>query len=276
MEASIASRGDALMSEDGVALAKSYAAEQEREALASAAWRNAPEAAKELAQEAWDDPWQTAKSVGITFASAVAAGKLFSMIIPARGPAALMTGAVMTIPLVTREYHRWNQASDLATLPGADMDEIGKDLAKGTFSTIGHTGLGFLGGTVGSRLGTSIATSDTMLGQWSQNTQRKVLALENEALLGLSKIPQVLSEQRAASVGIGSNVQRAAVAAEQGGVWFAPRNSLMETRMTQLGAGATEGAMPQHDAQEPPRREESRPGFLCDNRSQPHRGARWY
>lgn len=206
----------------------------ENRSLAMETMQQLPSAAKEMAVEAWEHPLKTAGHVALTLGTAAVAGKVFSAILPSRGPAALLAGGLMTLPLVSREYLRWKHAGEQLQ-NGADFEQVSHELAKGTLGTTVETTLGFAGGVLGTRIGPNPANTETAFGRWSQQTQRQVLNLENKALLGLSKLPDLVGDRTAATVAIGET----ATAAEKG-VWFAGKNSFMETRVRQLNQAQTE------------------------------------
>jgi hypothetical protein len=246
MNASSASVGAFFMGKgEQLAIALSNSNELEHKSLAMETLQQVPSAAKEMAVEAWEHPLKTAEHVALTMGTAAIAGKVFSMIIPARGPAAMAAGLMMAVPLATREYLRWNHAAEMARQPGANMDEISHELAKGTLGAAVDTSLGFLGGTLGAKLGPDLSTADNAVGRWSQKTQRSVLDLENKALIGLNKLPDLVADRRAGTVAIGqqSLTAEGATAAVDKQVWFAGKNSFMETRVAQLQQEA--GVMPE-------------------------------
>lgn len=147
--------------------------------------KHIPDATEELLKDAREHKLETAKHVAFTLGASAVAGKVFSMFIPGRGPAALAAGALFSIPLVSREYYRWSSAYQAADQPGANLDLIAKQLAKGTVSSGSDLALGFVGGTIGSSIGRQVATSETALGALSQKAQRGVLELENRTLTTL-------------------------------------------------------------------------------------------
>lgn len=200
--------------------------------------KNMPEAKDEFLAEAWQNKADTAKRVGLTLGASAVAGKLFSMMIPARGPAAMMAGVIFTIPLVTREYWRWQGAYKQAETPGADLDAIAKGLAKGTVQSTTDLGLGFVGGTIGAGVGRNIATSETALGRFSQSAQRKVLAAENQTLVGLRNLPDLLTTKPAGQSSMTLGLTPETTAATS--AWFARPNSLMATRIAQLAPDGTQ------------------------------------
>ena len=208
------------------AIAMANENEQEHRSLAGEMFRQMPSAAKEMAKEAWEHPWKTAEHVGLTLGTAAIAGKAFSLLLPSRGPAAIATGLVMTIPLGTREYFRWQHASD-ALAKGADFDTVAHDLAKGTLSAAGDTALGFAGGTIGTHMFPGLGTSDTMVGRLSQQAQRKVLAAENATLKGINNLGQRTATAEDA-------ISATSFMDAPQGAWFAKTNSLLETRMNQI------------------------------------------
>lgn len=220
------------------AIAMANDKENESRSLAGEVLHQIPSAAKEMAAEAWEHPWQTAGHVAATLGTAAVAGKVFSLLLPSRGPAAIATGLVMTLPLGTREYYRWQHASQ-ALERGADFETVAHDLAKGTLSAAGDTALGFIGGTIGTRMFPELSTSDTAIGRASQAAQRKVIEAENAALKGLNRLG---GRGTAAQGEAGAATGGAAAEAEMAnGAWFARKNSVLETRMNQI----SDAPMPQ-------------------------------
>ncbi len=200
-----------------------------------------PDAAAHLLEDAWDHKIATVKHVALTLGTAAAAGKLFSLFIPARGPAAIAAGVVFTIPLVAKEYERWSGATTLAQDPDSDIEELAKGLARGTLGSGGDLVLGFVGGGIGSSLGRRVATSETAIGRFSQTAQRGVLSAENETLLMLNRLPDILPGRRSPQPKL--VLTPAEDAAAGNAVWFARRHSLMESRLHQ--AAEAPRAIPQ-------------------------------
>lgn len=190
-------------------------ANNEQDSLFLETVKQVPDATRELIEDAWAHPVDTAKHAALALGTGIVAGKLFSMFIPARGPAALATGVLFTLPLAAKEYERWSKASELANDPGANVHDIAKDLARGTLTSGADLALGFAGGAIGSRLGHEVATSDTMFGRMSQRSQRALLKVENKILVGAKGLPETVANR---------SVQTA----------LSLRSPLMETRMTQL------------------------------------------
>jgi hypothetical protein len=146
-----------------------------------------PEAAKELAVEAWHHPLDTAVHVGKTLVESAAAGALLGAIIPSRGPAAVLTGLAFMAPVAIGEYKRYKDAQEQIQA-GGNRDEIVHNFARGSVSDLGNLGLSFIGGGLGTEAGHWLAQSDTSVGAGAQSLQRMIINGENKAMLTASSL----------------------------------------------------------------------------------------
>ncbi|MBX9686494.1 MAG: hypothetical protein K2X27_07315, partial [Candidatus Obscuribacterales bacterium] len=89
-----------------------------------------PSAAKELAQEAWAHPLDTAVHAVKTAGSGMLFGAALGYLVPGRGPCAAILGAAFTIPAVTGAYRRVNQAMLDAQHSNANIRYIAHGLAR--------------------------------------------------------------------------------------------------------------------------------------------------
>src|SRR5262249_27994075 len=123
------------------------------------------------------------------------AGGLLSYLLPSRGPAALAVTGIMMIPMGISGYRNYQEGLKKVQ-EGGDMESAAHDLAKLAVGGLGDLALGFGGGWVGAGLGRKVAFSDTALGSASSEIQKTVIKGENKALIGLAKLPDMMSGNR--------------------------------------------------------------------------------
>lgn len=140
-----------------------------------------PSAAKELAYEAWQNPVDTAISVGKTVGTGAVMGAALGYLIPGRGTVAAIIGTAFTIPAAINTYKHFNHAYQAAQNSNADVNAIAKAFAKDALVETGNFALGTAGGLIGSEIGRGIAMSRTPVGEFGQSVQRLVLKAENKA-----------------------------------------------------------------------------------------------
>ena len=211
-----------------------------REVLLKAA-RDIPSAIGDLASEAYHHPVDTLVHAGKTLGSAAVMSTVLGAIIPSRGPAELLTAAAFTVPLLLGEYHRFKGTYDAAQMPGANIDILAKELARGTVSDTTDIGLSVIGGAAGGIAGRRLATSDTALGAKLQTAQRGVLWTENKSMMLLAKVPEFFKSNSTPAEGIVSSgadgmFATAAPAAGMQPAWFArfaPNTDALNTRLAQ-------------------------------------------
>src|SRR5215470_17651201 len=105
-----------------------------------------PEAGVELAKEAWDNKLATTIHVGTTLGTSALAGALFSYVLPARSPVSLAIGGIMMLPTAIHMVKGLIKAHEEASQPGADVHQVGHDLAKESVAGAFDLGLNFAGG----------------------------------------------------------------------------------------------------------------------------------
>lgn len=223
-----------LLDDEGSPDVESTAGQLFRETL-----KSVPSAAAELAREAWDKPLETGLHVVATVGGAAAVGSVLGAFIPSKGPAELIAGAVFTLPILMGEYSRVRDVYKRASLPGANMEGLGHELARGTVSDAGNIGLCFAGGHLGGKLGHRIAGSNTKLGESLQDIQRSVLRGENRALLAVDALPELFTARKVASIEAQGLTTPAVGPGAQNGqrrAWFASTDSPLSNRIAQVQA----------------------------------------
>lgn len=162
------------------------------------AMKQLPSATVELAKEAWENPWDTAKHVGKTLVTSAAIGTAIGAVIPGRGAAAKAIAAAFTLPMVYHSGQRIKYYWDEGNKPGANADLLGHSLARETVSGTAEFGLNMAGGLAGGMAASRIATSETTAGWLAQSAQRAILRGENAMLVrmhqfGNKTLPQGLA-----------------------------------------------------------------------------------
>lgn len=147
-----------------------------------------PNAAKELAYEAWQNPVDTAISVAKTVGTGAVMGTALGYLIPGRGTVAAIIGTAFTVPAVINTYKHFNHAYSAAQNSNADINAIAKAFAKDALVETGNFALGTAGGLIGSEIGRSLAMSRTPIGTLGQASQRMILKAENKAYDTISSI----------------------------------------------------------------------------------------
>lgn len=141
-----------------------------------------PAATADLAGEAWKNPGHTAKHAMTTVGLSAVMGSALGYILPAKGPAALIAGAAMTVPLVYGGIKKLVAAADAANEPGSDHKYIARQLARDTVSGAAEITLSFAGGIAGAEGGYALAASRGRMGSFSQTAQRGIMSAENQML----------------------------------------------------------------------------------------------
>src|SRR5262249_19749759 len=147
------------------------------------AFTQVPSAGVELAKEAWDHPLDTTIHVGTTLGVSALAGAAFSYLLPARSPFSLAIGGIMMIPTAIHMVKGLIKAHDDAAQAGADVHQVGHDLAKQSLAGAFDLGLNFAGGYAGAEGAYRLADSDTALGAASRDFRGKILDVENKGLV---------------------------------------------------------------------------------------------
>ncbi|MCC6977589.1 MAG: hypothetical protein IT343_04670, partial [Candidatus Melainabacteria bacterium] len=148
--------------------------------------KHLPSATSELASEAWQNP---SKSIGHgikTLATAAIAGKLMGYILPARGPAALVVGVGLTVPLLYQGYKKITGATEEAQLPGANADYVAHQLARSTVAGSTDFALNLVGGAAGIEGGYIAKSHASSIGRFGQSAQRSILEGENKFLSAIA------------------------------------------------------------------------------------------
>ncbi len=141
-----------------------------------------PSATSDLVAEAWENPRRTVLHAGKTVLEAAAMGTAIGYIVPARGPASMIVGAVLTAPAIYHAGARLMKANEDSLDPLANQQAIAKLLARDTVAGTANLGLSFAGGMAGSELGYRLAKSDGVFGRFGQASQRGILKIENRGL----------------------------------------------------------------------------------------------
>ena len=147
-----------------------------------------PSAARELAYEAWQNPVDTAISVGKTVGTGAVMGAALGYLIPGRGTVAAIIGTAFTIPAVVNTYKHFNHAYSAAQNSNADINAIARGFAKDALVETGNFALGTAGGLIGSEIGRSVAMSRTPFGELGQASQRMILKAENKTYDAVSSL----------------------------------------------------------------------------------------
>ena len=200
--------------------------------------KDIPTVIEDLAVEAWHHPLDAALHAGKTIGTAAVMSTVLGAVIPSRGPAELLTAAAFTVPLLVGEFRRFRGTYDAAQQPGANIDALAYELAKGTVKDTGDIGLSVIGGAAGGAFGRSLATSDTALGARLQTVQRGVLRMENKSMMTLAKAPEWFNGAPTAAEGTMSTALGAATPVNMGmqPAWFsrfAPNTDALNARLAQ-------------------------------------------
>ncbi|MFN8657357.1 MAG: PHP domain-containing protein [Candidatus Obscuribacterales bacterium] len=202
------------------------------EVLLSAA-KQIPSATVEMAQEAWDHPWDTAKHVGKELATSAGIGMVLGAVIPGKGVATKVIAAAFTVPMVWHGTQRLRYYWDEGNQAGANADLLGHSLARETVSSTANLGLSLAGGMAGGYVGGRIATSETTAGFMAQSAQRSILRGENALLLRLYGAAESATAPGAlAGTGTGAVSRAAGDMTEL--PTFAPQKPMANTRLQQL------------------------------------------
>lgn len=209
----------------------------------------APGATVELARQAWEHPWQTSRHALKTVGVAAGTGLVLGALIPARGPVAAAVGIAFTFPLVLDTASKIRKFYEAGQRPGADHEVLGQALARDLVTTGAEVGLSVLGGYAGASAGVRLAGSETLAGAALQKGQRVILRGENRALVGLTRVPDLVATRTAGSAAAAGAGGEAVLAADVAGAshagltrqpWFTGRNSLLRQRLAQFDAPAQE------------------------------------
>ncbi|HEY9787304.1 MAG TPA: PHP domain-containing protein [Candidatus Obscuribacterales bacterium] len=142
-----------------------------------------PEAAVELAKEAWNHKAETAihaaKTIGISYLTGTALG----YVLPSKGPAGWIAAGIFTVPMVVGGVKKLIDAKTEAEKEGADRERIAHNLARDVVSGGADLALNFAGGMAGAHTGHRLATGTGRIGSFGQSAQRRVIDAENRLLL---------------------------------------------------------------------------------------------
>ncbi len=152
-----------------------------------------PSAAGDLLREAWHHPVDTAMHAGETVLTAGIMGAVLGHFIPTGGPAGLLVGAAFTVPLLIQGYERIAGARRQMMRPGASETAIAHALAMDTLGGAGNLLLTFGAGWGGTEAGHLTATSDGLLGDLGQSSQRAILERENKGLSSFASLMKPLN-----------------------------------------------------------------------------------
>ncbi len=141
-----------------------------------------PSAAREFANEVWENPKEAINHAAEVVLVSGAFGAALGYVLPARGPAAWVIGAGLTVPVAINGIKRLASAYDESLQPWADQDAIAHKLAKDSVGGAVDFGLSFGGGYLGAELGFAASQSRGLLGNISQGSQRAIIGAENRAL----------------------------------------------------------------------------------------------
>jgi hypothetical protein len=165
----------------------------ERHSLIAETVKELPSALAEIANDAWHHKSSSALHVIKTVGEAAVAGVVLGHFIPARGPAALLVGGALTLPLVYNGIARVVRANKQLSHAGANESKIAHSLAKDTLSGAGDFVLSLGAGVGGTEAGHATAKSSGLIGDIGQTSQRLILKGENETLAAGARVMRSLA-----------------------------------------------------------------------------------
>jgi len=172
-----------------------------QESVYGSAIHQLPDAVVDFGKEVWAHPVDTAVNLGTNAAMSAAMGFGLAALLPAKGPAGWVIGAAFTLPMIYRGVESLVHAHEEAAKPGANVDQIGRQLADGAVSNGVNLGVTFAGGWAGAHYGYEAGASDTAFGKWSRATRTKITGYENTGLLAAKGLWDSFGSSNVAAAG---------------------------------------------------------------------------
>ena len=192
------------------------------------------------------DPKDFAINSALTAGESAAFGIALSAVLPA-GPTGALIGLGMTVPFLAKGVEGLWHAHTEADKKGANVHQIGHQLADSAVSNTYNIGLTFLGGWAGAEGGYKLADSDTKFGDVSRATRQHLMNVENSALVKLkpsldtvtAKIPFLkgFGDSSAAPLDTTSQATEAAASTDKLSAVGQPKNQIKSLSLLDRPAG---------------------------------------